>query len=143
MIVKVVNKSKNLLPKYASNGAAGMDLRACLTEPIVLKSGKTALVPTGLYMEIPQGYELQIRCRSGLALKHGIGLVNGIGTIDSDYRGEIGVILINFGEEDFTIQPGDRIAQCVLNKFETIEWSVTDTLEESERGEGGFGSTGV
>ena len=120
-----------------------MDLRACLEEPVEILPGKRYLVPTGLAIELPQGYEAQIRARSGLAVKFGIGLVNGIGTIDSDYRGEIKVPLINWGEEPFRIENGDRIAQMVIAAYERAEWEITDSLEETERGAGGFGHTGV
>ena len=119
-----------------------MDISAFLEEPVVLQPGKRALIPTGLYLQIPEGYEVQIRARSGLALRHGIALVNGVGTVDSDYRGEIGVLLINLGEEPFTIQNGDRIAQMVICRLPDVELSVVDSLGESDRGEGGFGSTG-
>ena len=130
-------------PEYETSGSAGMDIRAHLDEPMELLPGKRALVPTGLFMEIPVGYEVQIRARSGLAIKYGIGLVNGIGTIDSDYRGEIKVPLINWGEEAFTINDGDRIAQMVVCKYEQAELVKVDELSETERGSGGFGHTGV
>ena len=130
-------------PEYETSGSAGMDIRAHLEESMELLPGKRALVPTGLFMEIPVGYEVQIRARSGLAIKHGIGLVNGIGTIDSDYRGEIKVALINWGEEAFTINDGDRIAQMVVCKYEQAELVKVDELSETERGAGGFGHTGV
>ena len=142
MKVKIKSES-GILPFYETEGSAGMDLRAYLKEPVTLKPGKRILVPTGLYIELPVGYEAQIRARSGLAIKKGIGLVNGIGTIDSDYRGEIGVILINWGEEDFIIENGDRIAQMVIAKYERIEWEESVELSETERGSGGFGHTGV
>lgn len=119
-----------------------MDLRAALDAPVVLQPGKRALVPTGLYLGLPEGYEAQIRARSGLAIRHGIGLVNGIGTIDSDYRGEICVALINLGEEPFTVQDGDRIAQMVIARYERVEWEPAENLGETERGAGGFGHTG-
>ncbi|MCT4687429.1 dUTP diphosphatase [Vallitalea sp.] len=130
------------LPKYMSKDAAGMDLYACLEDDVVLEKGKIKLIPTGLKIALPSGYEAQIRPRSGLALKHGISLVNTPGTIDADYRGEIKVIMINFGEEDFTIKHGERIAQMVINKIEQVELEVTDGLENTERGSGGFGHTG-
>lgn len=142
MKIRIKSESGNL-PFYETEGAAGMDLKAYLDEPVTLKPGKRALIPTGLYMEIPVGYEAQIRARSGLAIKKGIGLVNGIGTIDSDYRGEIKVILINWGEEDFVIENGDRIAQMVIAKYERAEWEQADDLSDTERGSGGFGHTGV
>lgn len=131
------------LPAYETKGSAGMDLRANLDEPVVLKPGQRRLIKTGISIELPVGYEAQIRGRSGLAVKHGIGLVNGIGTIDSDYRGEIGVILINWGEEDFVINNNDRIAQMVIAKYERIKWEEADDLTETERGSGGFGHTGI
>ena len=130
-------------PEYETSGSAGMDIRAHLDAPMELLPGKRALIPTGLFMEIPVGYEVQIRARSGLAIKHGIGLVNGIGTIDSDYRGEIKVPLINWGEEAFTINDGDRIAQMVVCKYEQAELVKVDNLSETVRGAGGFGHTGV
>ena len=142
MKVKIKSDS-GTLPFYETEGSAGMDLKAYIDEPIVLRQGQRMLVPTGLYIELPAGYEAQIRARSGLAIKKGIGLVNGIGTIDSDYRGEIKVILINWGEEDFVIENGDRIAQMVIAKYERVEWEVSDDLSETERGSGGFGHTGV
>lgn len=142
MKVKIKSDS-GILPFYETEGSAGMDLRAYIEEPLTLKPGQRMLVPTGLYIELPVGYEAQIRARSGLAIKKGIGLVNGIGTIDSDYRGEIKVILINWGDEDFVIENGDRIAQMVIARYERIEWEQTDDLSETERGSGGFGHTGV
>lgn len=142
MKVKIKSDS-GILPFYETEGSAGMDLRAYIEEPLTLKPGQRMLVPTGIYIELPVGYEAQIRARSGLAIKKGIGLVNGIGTIDSDYRGEIKVILINWGEEDFVIENGDRIAQMVIARYERIEWEQTDDLSETERGSGGFGHTGV
>lgn len=139
--VKIVS-SNGTLPRYETKGSAGMDLRALLGEPIVLNPGERCLVPTGIYIELPEGYEAQIRARSGLAIRHGIGLVNGIGTIDSDYRGEIKVGLINWGEEPFIINNGDRIAQMVVTRYETVEWEPVDELGDSLRGAGGFGHTG-
>ena len=120
-----------------------MDLRANLTEPVTLKAGERKLIPTGLFIALPQGYEAQIRPRSGLALKKGIGLLNSPGTIDSDYRGEIGVILINLSQEDFVVEDGEPIAQMVIARYEQAEWNVVDTLDETERGAGGFGHTGI
>ena len=143
MKLKIINKSKNENPSYATNGASGMDLRANLDEELVIKSGEIELVPTGIFLEIPEGYEGQVRARSGLALKYGISLPNGIGTIDSDYRGELKVILINHGKEDFVIKNGDRIAQIVFIKYEKAELEIVESIEDTERSEGGFGSTGV
>ncbi len=130
-------------PSYETQGAAGMDIKAFLDEPVTLKPMDRRIIPTGLFMEIESGYEVQLRARSGLAVKHGIGLINGIGTIDSDYRGEIGVALINLGREDFTIHNGDRIAQMVVSKLEHVEIERAETLDSTERGSGGFGHTGV
>lgn len=143
MKLKIINKSKNENPSYATSGASGMDLRANLDEDLVIKSGEIELVPTGIFVEIPEGYEGQVRARSGLALKYGISLPNGIGTIDSDYRGELKVILINHGKEDFVIKNGDRIAQIVFIKYEKAELEIVESIEDTERSEGGFGSTGV
>lgn len=142
MEVKVVNKSNHRLPEYKTTGAAGMDVKANISEPVVLKPLERQLIPTGLHLAIPEGYEIQVRARSGLALHNGIGLANGIATIDEDYRGDIGVILINLSNENFVVNPGDRIAQIVLNKVERIEWNEVVSLEETDRGEGGFGHTG-
>lgn len=140
--VKIVNQSGNPLPEYATLGSSGMDIRASLSEPMVLKPMARDLVPTGLFVEIPLGYEIQIRPRSGLAIKQGITCLNTPGTIDADYRGEIKVILINLSAEPQTIQPGDRIAQMVLQRVEQIQWVPATELGASERGAGGFGSTG-
>ena len=142
MKIKVRSLSGNL-PSYETEGSAGMDIRAYLEEPITIEPGKRALVPTGLFMEIPPGFEVQIRARSGLAVKYGIGLTNGIGTIDSDYRGEIKVALINWGEEAFTVNDGDRIAQMVVSRYEKADLELADELSETVRGAGGFGHTGV
>lgn len=142
MIIKVVNKSGRELPQYATESSAGVDLRAAITEPIVLEPLQRAMVPTGLYMEIPKGYEGQVRPRSGLAAKHGVTVLNTPGTIDADYRGEIRVIMVNLSSQAFEIQPGERIAQMVFAKHETAQWEEVTALEESARGEGGFGSTG-
>ena len=139
--VKIKFEGKDI-PAYATEGAAGMDIRANISERIKIVPGKRALIPTGIYLEIPEGYECQIRARSGLAVKNGIGLVNGIGTIDSDYRGEVKVALINWGEEDFVVENGDRIAQIILAKYEKINWEEVEALEDSERSAGGFGHTG-
>ena len=143
MKIKIVNKSKHPLPEYATPGSAGMDLRANIDAPITLAPGERKLIPTGIYIALPVGYEAQVRPRSGLALKYGIGLANMLGTIDSDYRSQIGVILINLGQEDFVVNDGDRIAQMVIAKHETAEWEVVEELDETERGEGGYGHTGV
>ncbi len=143
MKVKVVNKSGRELPAYATEHAAGVDLRANLESPVELKPLQRAMIPTGLFMQIPDGYEGQVRPRSGLAAKHGITVLNTPGTIDSDYRGEIKVILVNLSDEAFSIEPGERIAQMVFARHEQAEWEETDTLDESARGVGGFGSTGV
>lgn len=142
MEVRIKSES-GYLPAYETEGAAGMDLRASLKEPVTLEPGGRFLVPTGLSIELPAGYEAQIRARSGLAVKKGIGLVNGVGTIDSDYRGEIKIALINWGQEPFTISDGDRIAQMIIAKYERITWKKTDELEDTERGSGGFGHTGI
>ena len=139
--VKITSKSGEI-PKYETSGSAGMDLKAYLDEPVVLAPGKRALIPTGLSIELPEGYEAQIRARSGLALKKGLSLVNGIGTIDSDYRGDIGVIVINLGEENAVIENGDRIAQMVVAKYERVNFDITDALSDTDRGSGGFGHTG-
>ena len=142
MQVKIVNKSKNELPAYSTPLSAGMDLRANLNEPITLKPLERTLVPTGLFIELPQGYEAQVRPRSGLALKKGITVLNTPGTIDADYRGEIGVILINLSQEEFVIENGERICQMVIAAHETVKWDLVEMLEETERGAGGFGHTG-
>lgn len=143
MKVKVINKSGIALPAYATEFAAGMDVRASIKEPVVLKPLARAMVPTGLYLEIPAGYEVQVRPRSGLAAKKGVTVLNAPGTIDADYRGEVCVILVNLSNEDFTIENGERIAQLVLAKHEVIEWEECSELAESGRGAGGFGSTGT
>lgn len=143
MQVKVINKSSNPLPQYETVGSAGLDLRANLSAPITLKSLERQLIPTGLFIELPIGYEAQIRPRSGLAFKKGLSLPNTPGTIDSDYRGEIKVIMINLSKKPQTIQHGDRVAQMVIAKHERISWDRVETLEESNRGVGGFGSTGT
>ena len=143
MIVKIINKSKNELPRYETLFSAGMDLRANLEESILIKPFQRLVVKTGLFISLQQGYEAQIRPRSGLALKKGITVLNSPGTIDADYRGEIGVILINLSDSDFEINTGDRIAQMIIAKHETIEWEAVDKLDGSVRGDKGFGSTGV
>ncbi len=131
-----------LLPQYRTAGAAGADVHACLDEPVTLQPMERRLIPTGLAVAIPRGYEAQIRARSGLSIKHGITMVNGVGTIDADYRGEFGVLVINLGQEAFTIEHGMRIAQMVIARHERAEWIEVDKLDETERGEGGYGSTG-
>ncbi|MDD2215887.1 MAG: dUTP diphosphatase [Eubacteriales bacterium] len=141
MRIKITSKS-GILPAYETIGSAGMDLRAYLTDPVTIPPGGRLLVPTGLGIQLPCGFEAQIRGRSGLAIKYGIGLVNGVGTIDSDYRGEIKVPLINWGENPYIIMDGDRIAQMVVARYELVEWDRVDSLEETERGVGGFGHTG-
>lgn len=143
MKIKVINKSNNPLPKYESSQAAGLDIRADIDHPIIISPMKRCLIPTNLYTSIPIGYEVQIRPRSGLALKKGITVLNTPGTIDADYRGNWGVILMNLGDEDFIVNPGDRIAQAILNKVEQIEWEEVESLDETERGQGGFNSTGI
>lgn len=143
MKVNIINQSKHALPTYQTSSSAGMDLRANLTGEIVLKPLQRALIPTGLYLELPIGYEAQIRPRSGLAYKHGISIVNSPGTIDADYRGEIKVLLVNLSNQDFTVEDGERIAQMVVARHETVEWQETTVLSDSERGAGGYGSTGV
>ena len=131
------------LPTYATDGASGMDLRAFIDEPVILQPMERRLIPTGLFVQIPEGYEGQVRARSGLAIKHGIGLVNSIGTIDSDYRGELKIPVINFGNESFTINNGDRIAQLVIASYERVVPIMVSDIDETDRGEGGFGHTGV
>ena len=143
MTIKVINKSKHDLPKYQTELSAGMDLYANIDEPITLKPLERTLVKTGLFISLPKGYEAQIRPRSGLAFKNGITVLNTPGTIDADYRGEIGVILVNLSSQDFTINDGDRIAQMVIAKHETAIWEKVENLDETNRGEGGFGSSGV
>ena len=143
MEVKIINKSNNPLPEYATIQSAGMDLRAFITEPVILGVLDRALIPTGLYIEMPEGYEAQVRPRSGLAIKHGITVINSPGTIDADYTGEIGVILINLSNTPFTVEPGERIAQLVFSKYEQAEFIEVKELNETERGEGGFGHTGL
>ena len=143
MTVKVINKSGNPLPAYASALAAGLDVRADNAEPIVLPPLGRALVPTGLFLEIPAGYEVQVRPRSGLAAKKGVTVLNAPGTIDADYRGEVCVILVNLSDAPFTVERGERIAQLILARHEVIEWEPVEELAESGRGTGGFGSTGV
>ena len=140
--VKVINRSRFDLPRYATPLSAGMDVRANIDEAVTLRPLERAMIPTGLSIELPEGYEMQIRPRSGLAAKHGITVLNSPGTIDADYRGEIRVILVNLSNEEFRIEAGERIAQMVVARHEQVEWEMTEELAESERGEGGFGSTG-
>lgn len=142
MKVKIINKSKHTLPEYATLLSAGMDLRANIDEAVVLKPLQRQLIPTGIYIQLQKGFEAQIRPRSGLALKYGISIVNAPGTIDADYRGEIGVVLINLSDADFVVNDGERICQMVVAQHERVEWIQVDTLEESDRGTGGFGHTG-
>ena len=141
--VKVINKGKQPLPAYATEQSAGMDLRADIEQPVTLKPLERRLIPTGLHIALPQGYEAQVRPRSGLALKHGITVLTTPGTIDADYRGEIGVVLVNLSNEDFVVNPGERVAQMVIAKYEQAVLQTVDTLDETERGEGGYGHTGV
>ncbi len=143
MTVELINKSKHPTPSYETIQSAGMDLRANLDEPIVLKPLQRAIIKTGLFMALPAGYEAQVRPRSGLAAKKGITVLNSPGTIDADYRGEIGVVLVNLSNEDFEIMDGERVAQLVIAKYEQIEWVEVKELNETDRGAGGFGSTGV
>ena len=139
----IINQSNNPVPFYSTEHSAGMDLCAYLTEPLVLQPLQRVLAPTGLFIEVPEGYEAQVRPRSGLAIKNGITVLNAPGTIDADYRGEVKVILINLSNEPFTIQNGDRIAQMVIAKYEKISWNIVEQLSETERGVGGFGSSGI
>lgn len=143
MEVKIINKSKHQLPQYATPLSAGMDLRANIDEPITIGSLERAMVPTGIYIALPEGYEAQIRPRSGLAAKKGVTVLNTPGTIDADYRGEIKVILVNLSSEPFVIEDGERICQMVVAKHERVDWTEVETLDETERGAGGFGHTGV
>src|ERR1700761_484134 len=143
MNIRIINKSKNTLPAYETEHAAGMDLRADLEEPVRLNPLERKLIPTGLYMELPEGFEAQIRPRSGLAFKHGIGIVNSPGTIDADYRGEIKVLLVNLSAEIFEVNTGDRIAQMIVAKHEKVNWDEVEVLNETSRGVGGYGHTGV
>jgi dUTP pyrophosphatase len=143
MHINIINQSKHPLPSYQTPSSAGMDLRANLEAPVVLRPLQRALIPTGLYLEIPDGYEAQIRPRSGLAYKHGISIVNSPGTIDADYRGEIKVLLVNLSDQDFSVEDGERIAQMVVARHETVQWQQATALTDTERGAGGYGSTGV
>ena len=142
MNIRVINKSGHHLPEYSTIASAGMDLRANLDKEVILGPGKRALIPTGLFLEIPVGYEAQIRPRSGLAINKGVTILNSPGTIDSDYRGEVCIIMINLSDEDFVIRDGDRICQMIICEHERAEWIKVDVLEETERGSGGFGHTG-
>jgi len=143
MKVKIVNKSKHKLPEYETKLSAGMDIRANLDEPVMMKPLERKLIKTGLFIELPEGYEAQIRPRSGLAYKKGISVLNTPGTIDADYRGEIGVILVNLSNQNFIINDGERICQMIISKHETISWQQVDILDKTTRGEGGFGHTGI
>lgn len=143
MKIQIVNKSQFPVPEYATPASAGVDLRANVSEPITLGSLERILVPTGLFLAIPEGYEAQVRPRSGLAAKRGITVLNAPGTVDADYRGEVKVILVNLSKDDFIIEPGERIAQLVIAKHEIAEWEEVESLDKTDRGEGGFGSTGT
>ncbi|MGM9738649.1 MAG: dUTP diphosphatase [Candidatus Cryptobacteroides sp.] len=143
MKVRIVNKSKFPSPAYATPLSAGMDIRANLEEPLTLAPLERALVPTGLYIALPEGYECQVRPRSGLAVKHGITVLNSPGTVDADYRGELRTLLVNLSDKPFVIEPGERIAQMIVSRHETVEWEEVEVLDDTERGAGGFGSTGV
>ena len=140
--IKIISKSGHV-PSYETDGSAGADLRAYLQEPVTLQPGERRLIPTGLFVELPPGVEAQVRARSGLAIKHGISMVNGVGTVDSDYRGEWNIPVINFGQEAYTIHDGDRIAQVVFNCYVQADFTLTESIEETQRGAGGFGHTGV
>ncbi len=142
MVIKIVNKSNNPLPEYSTALSAGMDLRSFLNEDVLLKPLQRALIPTGLYIQLPEGYEAQIRPRSGLAIKHGISVLNTPGTIDADYRGEIGVIIVNLSNDDFIIKSGERICQMIISRHEKADWEKVEILDETVRGAGGFGHTG-
>lgn len=141
--VNVINQSKHALPSYQTEHSAGMDLRANLETPVILKPLQRALIPTGLFIELPEGHEAQIRPRSGLAYKHGVSIVNTPGTIDADYRGEIKVLLVNLSDQDFVVEDGERVAQMIVARYERVAWAETETLTDTERGAGGYGSTGV
>lgn len=142
--VKIINRSHHPLPSYETPEAAGMDVRAYLPDgPVTLKPGERRLIGTGLYMQLPSGYECQIRPRSGLALRHGISIVNSPGTVDADYRGEIGIILINLGQEDFTVEDGDRVCQMVITNYTHVKWELADRLDRTKREDGSFGHTGM
>ena len=143
MKIQIINKSKHSLPEYATSQSAGVDLRANIDNPVVLAPLQRALIPTGLYIALPEGYEAQVRPRSGLAIKKGITVLNSPGTIDADYRGEIGVILMNLSQDEFIVNDGERICHMVVKEYTRVEWVQTESLSSSERGEGGFGHTGV
>jgi dUTP pyrophosphatase len=143
LLVNVINQSKHALPNYQTEQSAGMDLRANLEAPVTLKPLQRALIPTGLFIALPEGHEAQIRPRSGLAYKHGISIVNSPGTIDADYRGEIKVLLVNLSDQDFVVEDGERIAQMIVAKYERVAWAEAENLTETERGAGGYGSTGT
>ena len=140
--VKKLNP-KATLPSYQTEHAAAMDVHACIDEPMILQPLERAMVPTGLAFEIPEGYEMQVRARSGLSIKHGITMVNGVGTIDADYRGELNILVINLGQDAFEIEPNMRIAQLLVTKYDKVSWQLTESLSETDRGSGGFGSTGI
>lgn len=142
MKVKLINRSTNPMPAYQTSGSAGVDLRAYLEESVTLEPLERTLIPTGLHIALPEGYEAQIRARSGLSIKHGITLINAVGTIDSDYRGEIKIGLVNLSNDSYTIEPGERVAQMIIAKYEQVHFQLVDELDETDRGEGGFGSTG-
>lgn len=141
--VRIVNKSRHPLPRYSTPYSAGMDIRANVDAPVIIKPLQRVLIPTGLFVALPEGYEAQVRPRSGLALKHGVTVLNTPGTIDADYRGEIGVILVNLGQEDFVVNDGERIAQMVVAKYEKADFMEVEVLDDTERGDGGFGHSGV
>jgi dUTP pyrophosphatase len=143
MTIKIINKSHHQTPSYETSASAGMDLRAYLSAPVILKPLERAIIKTGLHIALPVGFEAQIRPRSGLAAKHGVTVLNSPGTIDADYRGDIGVILVNLSNDNFTINDGDRVAQMIINKFEHTKWQEVTVLDETKRGKGGFGSTGI
>ena len=143
MKIKIINKSRHPLPKYETEASAGVDLRANIDSPVTLKPLERTIVPTGLFMELPIGYEAQVRPRSGLAAKKGVTVLNSPGTIDADYRGDVGVILVNLSNEEFVVEPGERVAQLVIAKHEQADWEEVEVLGETSRGAGGFGSTGV
>ncbi len=143
MNIKIINRSAHALPAYETSASAGMDLRADLTEPVIIAPMGRKLIPTGLYMELPVGFEAQIRPRSGLALKHGISILNSPGTIDADYRGELKILLINFSDADFEVVNGDRIAQMIISRHEQVNWEEVEILTETVRGAGGYGHTGL
>ena len=142
IVIKIKSKTGNM-PSYETAGSAGADIRACLKEPITLRPGERRLIPTGMYVELPEGVEAQIRARSGLSIKHGITMINGVGTVDSDYRGEWNVPMVNLGQEPYTIHDGDRIAQAVFSRYEKADFILVDEVDSTERGGGGFGSTGI